>query len=170
MIPRGLVSTRLRRWYPARCRHNARPRYFEGRTASFRARAPGVSGFRSLAFLRGGITVLALRAAPLVHENMHCRAVDGIVAFACIVGTVHSNAAKLLVCWVLLEKVRQHRCIPDAATRHLYRPYLQCFLVDPNMDFAPKATLGAAMFAGISFAFTLSFDPSSVHKKVQWPR
>jgi len=56
MIPRGLVSTRLRRWYPVRCRHNARPRYFEDRTASFRALAQGVSGFHNLAFLRGGIT------------------------------------------------------------------------------------------------------------------
>jgi len=58
-----LVSTRLRRWYPVSCRHNALPRYFEDRTASFRALAPGVSGFQSLAFLRGGMTAWALRAA-----------------------------------------------------------------------------------------------------------
>jgi hypothetical protein len=58
-----VVSTRLRRWYSVSCLHNARPKYLEDRTASFRALAPGVSGFHSLAFLRGGITAWALRAA-----------------------------------------------------------------------------------------------------------
>jgi len=58
-----VVSTRLRRWYPVSCRHNARSRYFEDRTASFRALAPGVLGFHYLAFLRGGITACAFRAA-----------------------------------------------------------------------------------------------------------
>lgn len=58
-----LVSTRLRRWYPVRCRHNARPRYLVDRTASLRALAPGVSGFHNLAFLRGGITAWAFRSA-----------------------------------------------------------------------------------------------------------
>ena len=57
------VSTRLRRWSPVTCRHNARPRYFDARTASFRAIAPGVLELHNFAFLRGGMTAWALRAA-----------------------------------------------------------------------------------------------------------
>ena len=70
MIPRGFVSTRLLRWYPVTCRHNARPRYFEARAASLRALAPGVSGFHNLAFLRGGMTACAFRA---VIASWHLR-------------------------------------------------------------------------------------------------
>lgn len=48
---------------PSYCRRNARPRYFEDRTASFRALAPGVLGLHNFAFLCGGMTAWALRAA-----------------------------------------------------------------------------------------------------------
>ena len=58
-----LLSTRLRRWYPDHCRQMERPRYFEARRASFRANAPGLVGFHGLAFLRGGMTTAAFRAA-----------------------------------------------------------------------------------------------------------
>jgi hypothetical protein len=43
--------------------HNGRPKYFEDCTASFRALAPGVSGFHNFAFVRGRMTAFALRAA-----------------------------------------------------------------------------------------------------------
>lgn len=48
MIPKGFVSTRLLRWHPVRCRHNARPRYFDDRTASLRALASGESALTLL--------------------------------------------------------------------------------------------------------------------------
>lgn len=62
MIPRGLVSTRLRRWHPLQFRQIARPRYFAVRKASFLAPAPAVTVFQGLAFLRGG----SEPCAPLV--------------------------------------------------------------------------------------------------------
>ena len=57
------ASTRLRRWYPLQRRHNVLPRYRDARTASFRAMAPALVGFQGLAFLRGGMTACAPRAA-----------------------------------------------------------------------------------------------------------
>ena len=58
-----LLSTRLRRWYPVHRRQMARPRYRDALTTSFRAMAPALLGFHGLAFLRGGMTAWALRAA-----------------------------------------------------------------------------------------------------------
>ena len=58
-----LVLTRLLRWYPLQCRHNVRPRYRYALTASLRAIAPALVGFQGFAFLRGGITTWAPRAA-----------------------------------------------------------------------------------------------------------
>ena len=58
-----LVSTRLLRWYPVTRRRHARPRYFEDRTASLRALAPGVLVFHNLAFLHVGMTTWASRGA-----------------------------------------------------------------------------------------------------------
>ena len=63
MIPRGLVSTRLRRWYPLQSRQIARPRYFEARRALFLATALAVTVFHGLAFLRGGMTASEPRSA-----------------------------------------------------------------------------------------------------------
>lgn len=60
---RIFVSTRLQRWYPLQRRHWARPRYFDARSASSRARAPAATVFHGLAFWRGGMTARALRSA-----------------------------------------------------------------------------------------------------------
>jgi len=52
----------------------ARPRYFDARSASFRAMAPALDGFHGLAFLRGGITASAPRSAT---ASWHLRVVRG---------------------------------------------------------------------------------------------
>ena len=49
------VSTLLRRWYPLQFRQSARPKCFDVRRISLRARAPAVSGFQGRAFRRGGV-------------------------------------------------------------------------------------------------------------------
>ena len=54
-----------------------------------------VSG-QGRAFLREGMTAQALRAAPLVHVNMHCRAVDGGVTGARVIRTVRCPAGYAL--------------------------------------------------------------------------
>ena len=63
------VSTQLGRWYPLHRRQMARPRYRVALTASFRAMAPALVGFHGLAFLRGGMTAWALRAATTVYVD-----------------------------------------------------------------------------------------------------
>ena len=55
MIPRGLVSTRFRRWYPLQFRQIALPRYFEARRASVLATAPAVTVFHGCAFCGGEV-------------------------------------------------------------------------------------------------------------------
>jgi hypothetical protein len=80
----------------------------DARKASLRAIAPGVSGFHGLAFLRGGMMAATPRAAPLVHVNMHCRAVDSFMALAGVEGTVGSDAGDFLILWDLVEKLGQH--------------------------------------------------------------
>ena len=69
-----LLSTRLRRWYPLQRLQMARPRYRDALTASFRAMAPSLVGFHGLAFLCGGMTAWALRAAI---ASRHFRVVTG---------------------------------------------------------------------------------------------
>lgn len=163
MIPRGFVSTRLRRWYPLHFRQSDRPRYFVARRTSLRAMAPEVSGFQGFAFLRGGITAFAPRSAPLVHVNMHCRAVDGIVALSGVIGAVCGDTANLLIGRDMAEQFGQHRCIADIASGELDCPNFQCFLVDPEVNLTPDAAFGAAMLAGISLTFALDLDPGAVH-------
>ena len=91
-----------------------------------------------------------------------------IVAFACVVCPVCCDAAELLIRRDLIEQIRQHGRVPDAATRDLDCPYLQGFLIDPNMYLAPQPPFGPTVLAGIPLAFTLSFDPCAVHQQVQW--
>jgi len=74
-----------------------------------------------------------------------------IVAFACIVCTVRSDAADLFVRPNLVEQVREHRRVPNAAARRLNCAYLQCILVDPDMYLAPEAAFGAAVLARVPF-------------------
>lgn len=52
----------------------------------------------------------------------------------------------------------------------LDRPDLQRFLVDPEVDLAPQASLWAAVFARVPFAFPFGFDPGAVDRQMQWPR
>ena len=85
-----------------------------------------------------------------------------IVAFACVVCSIGRDAAELLVWWDLVEQVRQHRSVPDAAARDLDCLYLQRFLIDPNMYLAPQPPFRPTVLAGIPLAFTLSFDPCAV--------
>ncbi len=42
-----------------------------------------------------------------MHLNMHCRAVDGVVALACIVRAIGCDAAYLLILRDLIEKLGQ---------------------------------------------------------------
>ena len=49
----------------------ARPGYFEDRSASFGALAPGVSGCHNLAFLRGAMTAEALEAFRAAIASWH---------------------------------------------------------------------------------------------------
>jgi hypothetical protein len=70
---------------------------------------------------------------------MHCRAVDGLVALARIIGTVCGDAADLLIGRDLAQQIWQHRRIADMATGDLDGPNLQRFLVDPKVDLAPNA-------------------------------
>ncbi|KAA8605282.1 hypothetical protein AL036_19735 [Salipiger aestuarii] len=107
--------------------------------------------FHGLAFLRGGMTAFALRSAPLVHVNMHCRAEDGVVAFAGIMGTVCGDAADRLVRRDLAEQIGQDRRITDGipvispfgrfamqiARRAVPGADFQGFLVNPKMDLPP---------------------------------
>lgn len=44
---------------------------------------------------------------------------------------------------------------------------LQRFLVCPEVDLAPDAPFGAAVFARVPFAFALDLDPGAIDKKVQ---
>lgn len=82
-----------------------------------------------------------------------------IVAFACFVWLICYDAAELLIQRDLIEPIRQHGRVPNAATRDLDCPYLQRFLIDPNMYLAPQPPFGSTLLAGIPLAFTLSFDP-----------
>jgi len=129
-----VVSTRLRRWYWVSCRHNARPKYLEDRTASFRALAPGVSTARQCmpACTKGGLpkfSVLARRDNGMGIPSCNC-----VVAFARIVGTIAGDAADLLVRRDLIEKIGKYGRISDAAARDLDRSYLECFLIDPPLS------------------------------------
>ena len=92
----------------------------------------------------------APRAAPLLHVNMHCRAVDGFMALAGVEGTVRcpatvclqtvrggSDAGDFLILWDLVEKLGQHRGISDVAGGELGSPGFQCLFVDSDVDLAP---------------------------------
>jgi hypothetical protein len=44
---------------------------------------------------------------------------------------------------------------------------LQCFLNNPEMDLAPDAPFGAAMLAGVPFAFALDLDAGAVDRQAR---
>ena len=92
---------------------------------------------------------------------------DRIMAFARVVGAVGRDAGDLLVRRDLVEQVGQDRGVTDVARGDLDGPDLQCFLVYPEVDLAPDASPGAAMLAGVPFAFALDLDPGAVDQQVQ---
>ena len=97
-----------------------------------------------------------------------CAAVgNGVVAFAGIVGAVCGDTADLNLRRDLVQQVGQHRRISDVAPGDLDGSALQRFLVDPEVDLAPHTPFGAAMLAGVPFAFALDLDPGAVDQKVQ---
>ena len=61
-----------------------------------------------------------------------------IVTFARVLCPVCCDAAKFLIRWDLIEQVRQHGRVPDAATRDLDGTDLQRLLVYPDMYLAPQ--------------------------------
>jgi hypothetical protein len=97
-----------------------------------------------------------------------CR--NRIVAFARIVCTVRCNTPDLFVWWDLVEQIREHRRITNAAAGCLDCTYFQCFLIDTDMYLAPEAAFRPAMLTRIPLTFTLRFDACAVYQKVQRPR
>ncbi len=177
------VSTLLRRWYPLQFRQSARPKCFDARRISFRARAPAVSGFQGLALRRVGSEEDEQKVWGTFCPTNRRRAAggDGIMAGARVVGAVGRDGGDLLVRRDLGEQLRQHRSVADIAGGDLDRPHLQCFLVYADVDLAPDPALGAAMFAAVpccalsrphrghgrSAPFALDLDAGAVHEQVQ---
>ena len=89
------------------------------------------------------------------------------MAFARAERAVRSNTADVFVGWDLVEKIRQHRRIPNTAGRHPDGPYLKCLFVDPYVYLAPKAAFRAAVLTRIPFAFTCGFDAATICQKMQ---
>ena len=92
---------------------------------------------------------------------------NGVMAFARVVGTIRSHAADLLVSWNLVEQIGQHRCISGVAARDLDCSDFQRSLINADVDLAPDAPFGAAVLAGIPFAFTLDLDAGAIDQQVQ---
>ena len=88
---------------------------------------------------------------------------DGIVALACVVGTICRDAADFLVRRDLAEQVWQNRCVTNVASGDLDGSDLQRFLVDPEVDLAPDPAFRAAMLAGVPVAFVLDLDARAAH-------
>ncbi len=82
------VSTLLRRWCPLQFRPSARPRCFDARRISLRARTPAVSGFQGRAFRRGGSEEVQQKVrGTFCPTNRRCSAGrDGIMAGARAIG------------------------------------------------------------------------------------
>jgi hypothetical protein len=78
-----------------------------------------------------------------------------------------TSAVTLLIRRDLVESMRQHRCIPGIAPCDLDCSNFQILFVDTDVVLAPDASLGAAMLAGIPFAFPFDLDPCAVDKQVQ---
>ena len=77
---------------------------------------------------------------------------DRIVALASVIGTVGSDAGNLLIERDLVVQLGQHGGVAHIAGGDLDRPDFQCLLVDPEMDLAADAALGAAMLARVPLA------------------
>ena len=95
-----------------------------------------------------------------------------IARFRCVrvpPGVYGSNScsAELLVWWDLTERIRQHRCVANAAAYYLNGPYLLRALVDSNVDITPNAALGAIMLARVPLASALSYDAAFMWRPVR---
>ena len=80
------------------------------------------------------------------------------MALSGVVGPICCDAGNLLICGDLGQQFGQHGSVADVAAGDLDCPNLQCFLIDPEMDLAPDATLGTAMLAGVPITFTFTLD------------
>ena len=94
---------------------------------------------------------------------------NGIVALAGVEGTVGGDAGDVLTGRDLVEEIGPHRGIADIAGGELRRPDFQRFLGDSDAYSAPDAAFGAAVLAGVPFAFALDLDPGAVDQTAQWP-
>ena len=148
----------------------ARPRYFDARSASFRAIAPAVDGFHGLAFLQDGSegenaigssdrpNACAPRSAT---TSWHLRVVTGgleTVQWTVSArngrspkGTVRGDRADLHVSGNLAEQIGQHRRVADLASDDFDGPDLRRLFVHTEVDLAPLAPFRAAMLAGVPF-------------------
>lgn len=59
------------------------------------------------------------------------------MAFAHVVGTIRCDTPEVMIRRDLVEQVRQHGCIADAAVCDLDGADLKRFLINPNVDLAP---------------------------------
>ncbi len=116
------ISTMLRLWCPLQFRQSVRPKCFDARRISLRARAPAVSGFHGRAFRRCGSEEVQQKVRGTFCPTTRRRAAgrDGIMAAARVVGTVCRDGGNLLVRRDLGEQVRQHPSPvrPDATASH----------------------------------------------------
>ena len=92
---------------------------------------------------------------------------DGVVAPARVADPVGGDACNLLIGRDLAKQLRQHVPVAYVADGDLNRTDLQCLFIDPNVDLAPDAALGAAMLAGVPLPFTLDLDASAVDQEMQ---
>ena len=69
------------------------------------------------------------------------------MALAGVKGVIGGDAVDLLIGWDLVQKFGQHGRIAHIAGGELGRPDLQCLLVNSDVDLAPDAPFGVAMFA-----------------------
>ena len=97
---------------------------------------------------------------------MSAAAGKGVMALAGVAGRIGGYRSDLFAHRDLARKVGQDRCFADVALGDPDRPNLQCLRVDPEVDLAPAASFGAAMFAGVPRTFALSLERGPVDQKV----
>ena len=117
---------------------NARPQCRVARRVSFLAIAAGQSSYHGRPFLRIGMIAVAWRSIPLVHVNMHCRAVDGGVAAAGVTSAIRCHGADIFPFGDPVEQVRQHGAVTVAAGGELHRPNVRSGRVGANAVFAKQ--------------------------------
>jgi hypothetical protein len=112
----------------------ARPRYFDARSASFRAMAPAVDGFHGLAFLRGGMTAWAPRPAMALWHSRVSQAPSAVTdPISTSAGIRPSNSGRI-------------GRITNAATGDLDGPNFQRLLVDAPLDECMHSPVGQWMW------------------------